>query len=70
MRDYINMTVEDLVRGLAENPPDTPHWVKCWSELQRRRDQTLLRFQRWMVIFGGCVALNALAHLAGLILSK
>lgn len=36
---YHNLTTEDLLKRVSENPPDTPDWIKSNAELTRRAEE-------------------------------
>jgi len=48
--DYSMQSDEQLLRHLSHSPPDTPDWINSRVELERRREEKLIRWTRTLAV--------------------
>jgi hypothetical protein len=48
--DYRMQSNEDLLTHLSRNPTDTPVWINSRVELERRREEKLIRWTRTLAV--------------------
>ena len=58
--DYHRESKEQLLRNLS-NPPDTPVWINSQIELQRRREELLIRWTRTLAVSTIVLAASTIA---------
>lgn len=60
--DYHKLSKEQLLQNLS-NPPNTPVWVNSQVELQRRREEPLVRWTRVLAVSIIILALSTIVHI-------